>query len=120
MHENQVIRYMMSKKYKENEYVCWDFVIDVIKDMFGVELPEYPVTEVQAEFKHKLCANFEHAVIPDGEQQEGDIIAFSLFANQHAGVIINKDYFIHLRPEGVVVTALSELRKNYVIYRLKR
>ena len=78
MHENQVIRYMMSKKYKENEYVCWDFVIDVIKDMFGVELPEYPVTEVQAEFKHKLCANFEHIVIPDGEQKEGDIIAFSL------------------------------------------
>lgn len=120
MHENQVIRYMMSKKYKENEYVCWDFVIDVIKDMFGVELPEYPVTAVQAEFKLKLCANFEHTVIPYGEQQEGDIIAFSLFANQHAGVIINKDYFIHLRPEGVVVTALSELRKNYVIYRLKR
>ena len=21
------------EKYKENEYVCWDFVIDVIKDM---------------------------------------------------------------------------------------
>ena len=120
MHENQIMRYMMSKHYKENEYVCWDFVIDVIKDMFGIELPEYPVTEVQTEFKNRLCANFKHSVIPDGEQQEGDIIGFSLFANQHAGVIINKDYFIHLRPEGVVVTAISDLRKNYVIYRLER
>lgn len=120
MHENQIMRYMMSKHYKENEYVCWDFVIDVIKDMFGIELPEYPVTEIQAEFKNRLCANFKHSVIPDGEQQEGDIIGFSLFANQHAGVIINKDYFIHLRPEGVVVTAISDLRKNYVIYRLER
>lgn len=120
MHENQVIRYMVNKKYIEDKYVCWDFVIDVISDLFNIKLPEYPVTEVQAEFKNKLCANFKHSVIQYGEQEEGDIIVFSLFANQHAGVIINKDYFIHLSPQGVIVTALNDLRKNYVIYRLER
>lgn len=120
MHENQIIRYMMSKRYIENKYVCWDFVIDVMRDLFGIELPEYPVTEVQTEFKNRLRANLKNTIIKEGQQEEGDIIVFSLFANQHAGVIINKDYFIHLTPKGVVVTGLNELRKNYVIYRIER
>lgn len=120
MHENQIMRYMMSKRYIEDKYVCWDFVIDVIKDMYGITLPEYPVGDVQAEFKNKLVANFKHIKVEDGQAQEGDIVVFSLFANQHAGVMIDSETFIHLRQEGVQVSELANLGKNYVIYRMVR
>ena len=43
MREEQIIRYMQTKKYIENEYVCWDFVRDVYKDEYNIELPEHPV-----------------------------------------------------------------------------
>ena len=118
MDEKTIINYMMKKRYKEGEYVCWDFVRDIYKDLYNIELPEYPADEVQAEFKHELTSNIEHVRLTAGEAQEGDIIVFSLFANQHAGVMINKESFIHLPKEGVQVSDIADVGKNYVIYRM--
>lgn len=118
MNENQIMNYMMNKRYIEDKYICWDFVMEVSKDHYGVILPEYPVTEVQAEFKNKLVANFKHVLVKSGEEQAGDIVVFSLFANQHAGVMINKDNYIHLCREGVQVRNLVSLVNNYKVYRV--
>lgn len=120
MDELQIIKYMKTKRYIEGQYICWDFVMDVYKDLYNIILPEYPVTDVQAEFKNKMVSNFNHSVIPRGDEQEGDIVVFSLFANQHAGVMINKNNFIHLSKEGVKVSDLSFLVGNYKVYRIKK
>ena len=117
MGEKKIIEYMRKKRYIDGQYICWDFVMEVAKDMYGIELPEYPVTEVQTEFKYKLLSNFAHIVVPRGEEQEGDIIVFSLFANQHAGVVISKDNYIHLSREGVQVRDIASLLGNYKVYR---
>lgn len=117
MDEKQIIEYMRKKRYIDGEYICWDFVMEVAKDIYGVELPEYPVTEVQTEFKNKLLSNFEHIVVKRGEEQEGDVIVFSLFANQHAGVVISKENYIHLSREGVQVRDMAALLGNYKVYR---
>lgn len=117
MNEKQIIDYMKKKRYIDGEYICWDFVMEVCKDLYGIELPEYPVTEVQTEFKYRMLANFKHAVVPKGEEKEGDIIVFSLFANQHAGVMINEKNYIHLSKEGVQVRDLRALLGNYKVYR---
>lgn len=118
MRNEQIVRYMMSKKYKENEYVCWDFVIDVIFDMFGITLPEYPVTEVQTVFKNRMVANLNNIVVTGKDIKEGDIIVFSLYDSQHAGVMINEENFIHLAREGVQVGDIARTGGNYEIYRL--
>jgi cell wall-associated NlpC family hydrolase len=120
MDEKQIIEYMRKKRYIDGEYICWDFVMEVCKDLYDLELPEYPVTEVQTEFKNKLISNFKHIVVPKGEEQEGDVIVFSLFANQHAGVMINKNNYIHLCREGVQVRDLVALVSNYKVYRAVR
>jgi len=117
MNEKQIIDYMKKKRYIDGEYICWDFVMEVCKDLYGIELPEYPVTEVQADFKYKLLSNFNHLVVPRGEEKEGDVIVFSIFANQHAGVMIDKNNYIHLSKEGVQVRDLSSLVSNYKVYR---
>lgn len=118
MHENQIIRYMMTKKYVENEYHCWEFVRDVYFDMFNKKLPEYPLGEVPAEFKNRLKTNIKYIEVKDIEILEGDIIIFSLFANQHAGVMIDDKHFIHLGFDGVQVTDKTNLGGNYAIYRI--
>lgn len=118
MDENQIIRYMTEKRYKEDEYLCWDFVRDVYKDLFNVELPEYPADEIQADFKYSLTSNIKHIKIPVEQAKEGDIIVFSLFADQHAGVMINNESFIHLPKEGVQISDVANVGKNYVIYRI--
>lgn len=117
MEEKQIINYMKKKRYIEGKYICWDFVMDVCKDLYDIELPEYPVTEVQTEFKNKLVANFDNIVVPKGGEKEGDVIVFSLFANQHAGVMINENNYIHLSKEGVQVRDLNALVSNYKVYR---
>ena len=118
MEEAQIIKYMRTKKYVDGKYVCWDFVMDIYRDLFGIELPEYPVGEVQAEFKNKLMSNFEHVKIERGDEKEGDIVVFSLFGNQLAGVVIVKENFIHLSHCGVKVAKFSMLVGNYKIYRI--
>ena len=118
MDEIKVINYMKKKKYIENEYICWNFVQDVYKDEYDISLPDYPVDEVQAEFKHKLASNFPCKKIQKDEKiLEGDVIVFSLFANQHAGVMIDSENFIHLKKTGVAVSNINNLGKNYEIYR---
>lgn len=118
MDEMQIIKYMKEKQYIENEYICWDFVIEIFKDFYNIELPEYPVDEIQAEFKNKLVSNFNHIKVLPTEAKEGDIVVFSLFANQHAGVMIDNKNFIHLSHDGVKVTNLSDLLGNKIIYRI--
>lgn len=118
MDEKQIIKYMTEKRYIEGKYICWDFVRDVYKDMFNVELPEYPADEIQAEFKHEVTSNIKNIKVPIEEAREGDVIVFSMFANQHAGVMINNESFIHLPKEGVKVSDIANLGKNYVIYRM--
>ena len=120
MDEQSLIKYMITKRYKEGEYVCWDFVRDIYKDLYNIDLPEYPADEIQAEFKYELTSNIKHKKIPIGEAQEGDIIVFSLFANQHAGVMINNESFIHLPKTGVQVSDIADVGKNYVIYRMEK
>lgn len=120
MDEKQIINYMMSKKYVDGQYICWDFVMEVYKDMYDFDLPEYPVTEVQAEFKNKLTSNFKHIIVSQGEEKEGDIVVFSVFANQHAGVMIDSNNYIHLSREGVQVRNLVSLVNNYKVYRILR
>ena len=118
MDEQKIINYMKKKRYIDNKYICWDFVMEVCKDLYDIELPEYPVTEVQAEFKIKLVSNINHIIVSKGEEQEGDIVVFSLFADQHAGVMTDKNNFIHLARDGVKVTNLSFLIGNYKVYRV--
>jgi len=119
MDEKQIVKYMVTKTYIEDKYICWDFVRDLYIDLYNVELPEYPVDEVQTEFKHKLVANFPHIKIEnESKVKEGDIIVFSLFANQHAGVIIDKDRYIHLSKNGVEVKELKALTSRRTIYRI--
>lgn len=118
MDEKTIIKYMKTKRYIEDKYICWDFVMEICKDLYDIELPEYPVTEVQAEFKNKLISNFKHIVVQKGEEKDGDIVVFSLFANQHAGVMINKNNYIHLSREGVQVRNLATLVNNYKVYRV--
>lgn len=118
MRNEQIVRYMMSKKFKENEYICWDFVRDVMKDLYNYILPEYPVTEVQAEFKNRVVANLKPEIVEEGQAKEGDLIVFSLYDSQHAGVMIDKENYIHLAREGVQVCDLANTGKNYVIYRV--
>lgn len=120
MEEKQIIKYMTTKRYVENEYICWDFVMDIFKDIYNIELPEYPVDEVQSEFKNRLVSNFNHDVIEHENTLEGDIVVFSMFANQHAGVMVNKKEFIHLSKEGVKITSLKNLFGNCKIYRIKK
>lgn len=117
MKEEKIINYMTKKHYKADTYVCWDFVRDVYMDEYRVDLPEYPVDEIQAEFKNKLVSNIPHVKI-EGEPIEGDIIVFSMFANQHAGVMIDYQNFIHLANDGVRVTNIKDVGKNYAIYRM--
>ena len=93
--------------------------MDVYKDLYGISLPEYPADEVQAEFKIKLTNNIRHAVVNASNVAEGDIIVFSLFANQHAGVMIDNKNFIHLNKTGVEVKSVKNLVGNYVIYRIE-
>lgn len=118
MNEEQITRYMISKKYIEDKYICWDFVMDVYKDLFDIELPEYPVDEVQAKFKIQLTSNIRHIKVEPVDSSEGDIIVFSLFTNQHAGVMINNKSFIHLSKSGVEVKDIKNLIGNYTIYRI--
>ena len=118
MNEQTIIKYMTEKHYKENQYTCWDFVMDIYKDLYGIILPEYPVDEIEANFKHKLKTNLKPDIIPLNKAKEGDIIVFSLFANQHAGVMINSESFIHLHRQGVQVTDIEDSGQNYAIYRL--
>lgn len=118
MDEKTIINYMKTKRYEDGKYICWDFVMELYKDLYNIELPEYPVTEVQAEFKNKLISNFNHIVVKNGEEQEGDIVVFSLFANQHAGVMTDSKNFIHLARDGVKITDLSFLIGNYKVYRV--
>lgn len=117
MEEQKIINYMRKKKYIEDKYICWDFVRDVYKDEYNIILPEYPVDEIQAEFKQELVSNIPHKKIDTKEAREGDIIVFSLFANQHAGVMIGKESFIHLTHQGVRVSDVEDVGGNYVIYR---
>ena len=118
MEEKKIYEYMTTKRYKENEYLCWDFVRDIYKDLYKMELPEYPVDELPTHFKQRMVSNFKHEVVKDGQAAEGDIIVFSLMADQHAGVMIDSDNMIHLGKSNVRVSALSDLGKNYVIYRI--
>lgn len=120
MDEQTLIKYMTTKRYKEGEYVCWDFVRDIYKDLYSIDLPEYPADEVQAEFKYELTSNIKHIKVTADEAKEGDIIVFSLFANQHAGVMINNESFIHLPKTGVQVSDVADVGKNYVIYRMEK
>ena len=118
MDEQTIVKYMTEKHFKEGEYICWDFVRDIYQDLFNVELPEYPVDELQVEFKHKLTSNIPHIKVAQNDVKEGDIIVFSLFANQHAGVMINTESFIHLTPQGVRISDIEDVGKNYAIYRM--
>ena len=54
MKEEILIKYMKEKKFNKEKYVCWDFVRDIYKDNYKIELPEYPADEIQAEFKKYL------------------------------------------------------------------
>lgn len=116
MEEEKIVKYMTTKKYKENQYICWDFVRDIYLDLYDMELPEYPVDEIQTSFKNKTLSNIPHIKV-EGEPIEGDVIVFSLFANQHAGVMIDCANFIHLAKTGVKITSIKEVGKNYAIYR---
>lgn len=118
MDEQTIIKYMQEKHYIEGQYICWDFVRDIYKDLYNIELPEYPADEIQVEFKYELTSNIKHIKVPVNEAREGDIIVFSLFANQHAGVMINNESFIHLHTQGVRVSDIEDVGKNYVIYRM--
>lgn len=117
MNEEKITKYMMETKFDEKKYGCWEFVRTVYKNEHNIDLPEYPVDEVQAEFKHKLASNIPHKIVSSNDAKEGDIIVFSLFAEQHAGVMINDNSFIHLTPQGVRVTDVANVGGNYVIYR---
>lgn len=117
MNEKTIIKYMAETKYIEGEYICWDFVRTIYKDEYDIELPEYPVDEVQAEFKNRMTSNIPNIRVETKKAIEGDIIVFSLFANQHAGVMINRESFIHLTPQGVRVSDVEDVGGNYVIYR---
>jgi len=116
MEEETIIKYMMEKHYIKDKYVCWDFVRDIYKDMYDIDLPEYPVDEIQAEFKNKLTSNIPCIKTTDNPR-EGDVIVFSLFADQHAGVMVDNENFLHLRPQGVMLSNINNVGKNYVIYR---
>ena len=118
MNNEQITHYMLTKKYIKDEYLCWDFVRDVIKDILNIELPEYPLSEVPTKFKKTLTSNLRHIRIEPADAQEGDLIVFSMFDQQHAGVMINNECFIHLPEEGVLVSDLDDAGGNYVIYRL--
>lgn len=118
MHENQIIRYMVTKKYDEQNYNCWDFVRDVYYDMNEYVLPEYPLTEVPQEFKDRLVTNIKHEKINKEEAKEGDIIIYSAFADKHAGVMLDNEHFIHLGKASPMVTNKNEIGGNYAIYRI--
>lgn len=118
MKEEILIKYMKEKKFNKEKYVCWDFVRDIYKDNYKIELPEYPTDEIQAEFKKYLTSNINHIKIKNNDIKEGDIIVFSLFANQHAGVMIDNENFIHLSEKGVQTCNIKNIRGNYVVYRI--
>lgn len=118
MDEMKIIKYMREKQYKEGKYTCWDFVMDIYKDEYGIKLPEYPVNSIETEFKDKMTVNLNPDIIPLEQAKTGDIIVFSLFANQHAGVMINNESFIHLHKYGVQVSDIKNSGKNYNIYRI--
>ena len=118
MDDKRITEYMLRKRYIEDKYVCWDFVMDVFMDCKGIKLPEYPIGEVQVEFREKISSNFPHVKVPIGELKKWDIVVFSLFANQHAGVMISDTNYIHLSRGGVEVGDLNALAKNYKGYRI--
>lgn len=111
---------MITKRYDKDNYNCWDFVQEVYKNDYGYELPDYPVGDVPAEFKEKLKSNIKHIKIKKEEAIEGDIVIFSLFADQHAGIMLDNDSFIHMSHTHVTVSQLSNLGGNYAIYRVVR
>ncbi len=120
MKEEQIINYMTTKKYIENKYLCWDFVQDVYEDMFNYRLPDYPAGEVPAEFKNRLKTNLLYDRVEKENAQEGDLVIFSMFSDQHAGLMLNNNDFIHLTNTTVAVSQLNNLGANYAIYRIIR
>ncbi len=76
MDEKTIINYMKKKRYIEDKYICWDFVMDVYKDLYDIDLPEYPVTEVQAEFKIKLVSNINHMVYRMAKNKRVILLSF--------------------------------------------
>ena len=117
MNEEKIVNYMLTKQYIEGKYTCWEFVQDIFRDEYGMELPDYPMGEVQAEFKNKVKSNFNHIKVDKKDAKEGDMIVFSAFANQHAGVMLDNDNFIHLGEKNVMISQLSNIGGNYAIYR---
>lgn len=120
LNEQKIVKYMMTKHYDEQNYNCWDFVQDVYKDEYDYRLPDYPMGTVPAQFKDKLKSNINHIKIEKENAIEGDIVIFSLFADQHAGVMLDNDSFIHMSKTNVAVSQLSNLGGNYAIYRVVR
>lgn len=117
MHENQIIRYMMSKKYTK-DYDCWEFMRDVYRDTYNIELPEIPLLETPIEFKDKLVTNFKCQKVSDDDIKEGDMIIYSRFTYLHAGMMLDDKNFIHLgENNGVMITDKTNLRGRYEIYR---
>ncbi len=119
MQDETIVKYMKTKRYTEDKYVCWDFVRDIYKDEYNITLPEYPTDEIQTEFKNELISNIPHIKTNDSPKS-GDIIVFSLFANQHAGVMVDRSNFIHLAKDGVRVTSIKDVGGNYAIYRMDK
>lgn len=118
--EKKIIEYMTTRKYIKDVYTCWEFVQEVCKKEYDLDLPDYPVGQVQAEFKDKIKSNFNHIKINKEEAKEGDIIIFSVFANQHAGIMLNSESFIHMGVNNVVVSQIENIRGFYEIYRYVR
>lgn len=117
MNEEQIIYYMMNKKWVDGVYMCWEFVQDIYRDLYDMELPDYPVDEPQTEFKNRMVSNFRPKVVPNNEAQDGDIVIFTSLNLQHAGVMIDNERFIHLGMSTPQITDLRSVKGVYKLYR---
>mgnify|MGYP003706206131 CR=1 FL=1 len=77
------LKYLNRKWTKE--YNCYDFVLDVYKDHFGVDLQD--------------AESFDDVSVKD--LQEGDIVLLENDSQVHAGIYVTDGYLLNLRKTSI-------------------
>ena len=99
---------------------CWTFVQYVLFKEFNLDIPEFPVTDlnrylVMLDIREKsLSEDWKEVLIP----REGDLILFLTNVNRpHIGIMVDENRVMHYRSKivGPVVQPLQHLRYRYKI-----